>query len=194
MGIHSRPVPTQPKPFVNWSKPMTRLRLGRDLLIYWPVMVLVVLTWMQPLPAIAVPPSPIPIEWHDTNNRDRYLNCITRAIYWEARGQSLAGQIAVGQVILNRANDRRFPHDICEVVFQRNRHTCQFSWACTPRRQTQPGSTEDWQEAQRSAELAMANLPDLTHGALYFHDTSMVGWRHLKRTARIDNHIFYKDR
>jgi hypothetical protein len=194
MGIHSRPVPTQPKPFANWSKPMTRLRLGRDLLIYWPVMVLVVLTWMQPLPAIAVPPSLIPVEWHDTNNRDRYLNCMTRAIYWEARGQSRAGQIAVGQVILNRANDVRFPADVCDVVFQRRGNSCQFSWACTQRRHLPPSNVNDWTQAEQSARLVLANTPDLTHGALYFHDTSMVGWRHLKRTTRIDNHIFYKDR
>jgi hypothetical protein len=194
MGTHSRPVPTQPKPFVNWSKPMKRLRLGRDLLIYWPVLVLVVLTWMQPLPAIAVPPSPIPVEWHDTNNRDRYLNCMTRAIYWEARGQSRAGQIAVGQVIMNRANDVRFPADICDVVFQRRGNSCQFSWACTQRRHLPPSNVNDWTQAEQSARLVLANTPDLTHGALYFHDTSMVGWRHLKRTARIDNHIFYKDR
>jgi len=173
---------------------MTRLRLGRDLLVYWPVMVLAVLTWMQPLPAIAVPPSPIPVEWHDTNNRDRYLNCMTRAIYWEARGQSRAGQIAVGQVILNRANDVRFPADICDVVFQRRGNSCQFSWACTQRRHLPPSNVNDWTQAEQSALLVLANTPDLTHGALYFHDTSMVGWRHLKRTTRIDNHIFYKDR
>jgi len=173
---------------------MKRLRLGRDLLIYWPVLLLAVLTWMQPLPAIAVPPSPIPVEWHDTNNRDRYLNCMTRAIYWEARGQSRAGQIAVGQVILNRANDVRFPADICDVVFQRSGRTCQFSWACTQRRHLPPSNVNDWTQAEQSARLVLANAPDLTHGALYFHDISMVGWRHLKRTARIDNHIFYKDR
>jgi len=61
-----------------------KLRLGRDLLIYWPVLLLALLTWMQPLPAIAVPPSPITYEWNDTNNRDRYLNCISRAIYLES--------------------------------------------------------------------------------------------------------------
>lgn len=171
-----------------------KLRLGRDLLIYWPVLLLVALVWMQPLPAIAVPPSPVAFEWTDVNNRERHLNCMTRAIYWEARGQSLPGQIAVGQVILNRANDRRFPADICDVVFQRNAHTCQFSWVCTPRGHLPPSNVNEWLQAKQSAKLALANMPDLTHGALYFHDTSMVGWRHLKRTTRIDNHIFYKDR
>ncbi len=173
---------------------MQRLRLGRDILIYWPVLLLVVLVWGQPLPAIAVPPSPVEHIWTDVNNRDRYLNCMTRAIYWEARGQSLSGQIAVGQVILNRANDRRFPSDICDVVFQRNGRTCQFSWACTPRSHLPPSNVNEWLQAKESAKLALSNFPDLTNGALYFHDTSMVGWRHLKRTTRIDNHIFYKDR
>ena len=176
------------------GKRKMKLRLVRDVLIYWPVMALAGLVWTQPLPAIAVPPSPIEVEWNDTNNRDRYLNCLTRAIYWEARGQSRAGQIAVGQVILNRANDKRFPADVCEVVFQRRGNTCQFSWACTARRHLPPSNVNDWYTAEQSALLVLANAPDLTHGALYFHDTSMVGWRHLKRTTRIDNHIFYKER
>jgi spore germination cell wall hydrolase CwlJ-like protein len=170
------------------------LRLGRDLLIYWPVLLLALLIWMQPLPAIAVPPSPIPVEWNDTNNRDRHFNCISRAIYWEARGQSRAGQIAVGQVILNRANDRRFPADVCDVVYQRRGNSCQFTWACTNRRTLAPSNQDDWHEAQHSAQLVLSNMPDLTRGALYFHDTSVVGWHHLRRTTRIDNHIFYKDR
>lgn len=194
MGIRFRPVPTQPKPFVNWRLAMTRLRLGRDLLIYWPVLLLALLTWTQPLPALAVPPSPIPVEWNDTNNRDRYLNCMARAIYWEARGQSRAGQIAVGQVIMNRANDRRFPADVCDVVYQRRGNSCQFTWACTNRRTLAPSNQDDWHEAQHSARLVLSNVPDLTRGALYFHDTSVVGWHHLRRTTRIDNHIFYKDR
>jgi len=57
-----------------------------------------------------------------------------------------------------------------------------------------PSNVNEWTEAEHSARLALGNTPDLTHGALYFHDTSMVGWRHLLKTARIDNHIFYKDR
>jgi len=173
---------------------MRRVGLGRDVLIYWPVMVLAGLVWTQPLPAIAVPPSPVEVEWNDTNNRDRYLNCMTRAIYWEARGQSRAGQIAVGQVILNRANDRRFPPDLCDVIFQRRGNTCQFSWACTPRSHLPLPNVNDEMQAREAAELALSNIPDLTHGALYFHDISIVGWRHLRRTARIDNHIFYKER
>jgi spore germination cell wall hydrolase CwlJ-like protein len=173
---------------------MARLRLGRDILIYWPVLLMAGLVWVQPLPAIVVPPSPIEIEWHDTNNRDRYLECITRAIYWEARGQSRAGQIAVGQVILNRANDVRFPPDLCDVVFQRRGNSCQFSWACTARRHLPLANVTDVAQAREAAELALSNIPDLTHGALYFHDTSIVGWRHLRRTARIDNHVFYKER
>ena len=171
-----------------------KLRLVRDVLIYWPVMALAGLVWAQPLPAIAVPPSPIEVEWNDTNNRDRYLKCMTRAIYWEARGQSRAGQIAVGQVILNRANDRRFPPDVCDVVFQRRGSTCQFSWACTPRRHLPLTNATDLERAREAAVLALSNTPDLTHGALYFHDTSIVGWHNLRRTTRIDNHIFYKER
>ena len=171
-----------------------KLHLGRDLLLYWPILLLVALTWMQPLPAIAIPPDPTPFEWQDTNNRDRHLHCLSTAIYWEARGQSRSGQIAVAQVILNRANDIRFPADICDVVYQKNGRTCQSSWACTARRSLPPSNVEDWLTAKESASMALSNFPDLTNRSLYFHDTSIVGWRHLRKTARIDNHIFYKDR
>jgi len=173
---------------------MKNLYLIRDLLIYWPVLLLTWLVATQPLPAIVVPPDPNLVEWKETNNRDRHLDCLSRVIYWEARGQSKAGQLAVAQVVMNRANDRRFPPDICDVIYQQRNGRCQFSWACTGRRDQEPRDLTAWTEAKSVARDALSNLPDLTGNALYFHDTNVVGWNHLRRTARIDNHIFYRDR
>jgi spore germination cell wall hydrolase CwlJ-like protein len=95
---------------------------------------------------------------------------------------------------MNRANDRRFPSDVCDVIYQQRNGRCQFSWVCTPLRNQEPRDLAAWAEAKSVARDALSNLPDLTGNALYFHDTSVVGWNHLRRTARIDNHIFYRDR
>jgi len=171
-----------------------RLYLVRDLAIYWPIILLGYLIYTQPLPSLAsgIPPSPVEAPAPDTNNRSRHLACLTEAIYREARGQSPAGQLAVGQVVLNRTNDRRFPADVCEVIYQRDARRCQFSWVCYPR--LPPPSLTEYASAARAAEQVFSNLPDLTRGALYFHNTSIVEWHHLRQTARIDNHIFYRER
>ena len=182
------------KPVLDYTFPHPRLHLVRDLLLYWPVILLGYLIYSQPLPALAdmLPPSPVEVSAPDTNNRARHLTCLTEAIYREAKGQSPAGQLAVGQVILNRANDRRFPSDICEVIYQRDARRCQFSWVCHPR--LPPPHPTEYASAARAAEQVLSNLPDLTRGAIYFHDTSISGWPRLRQTARIDNHIFYRDR
>lgn len=182
------------KPALDYIFLHPRLHLVRDLMIYWPIILLGYLVYSQPLPALAdmLPSSPVEVSTPDTNNRPRHLACLTEAIYREARGQSPAGQLAVGQVILNRANDRRFPADVCEVIYQRDARRCQFSWVCYPR--LPPPSPTEYASAARAAEQVLSNLPDLTRGAIYFHDTSTSGWPRLRQTARIDNHIFYRDR
>ena len=122
--------------------------------------------------------------------QDRHLTCLTQAIYYEARGQSRAGQIAVGQVVLNRTRDRRFPSDICGVVYQRRNNQCQFSWAC--HRRTHPVNTAEWSEARNNATIVMTNIPDITGGALYFQTVQSNNLHGVRRTVRIDNHIFYR--
>ena len=60
------------------------------------------------------------------------FQCLAQAVYFEARSEPFEGQVAVAYVILNRVKDRRYPNDICAVVFQneKRRHLCQFSFAC----------------------------------------------------------------
>lgn len=138
----------------------------------------------SPAAAIAADPSP------------RVLDCMARNIYYEARGASIAGMVAVGQVVLNRAASLRFPSDPCQVIHQRVNGRCQFSWTCTSARHRQPSDPVEWSRARAAAYIALQpDTPDLTDNALYFHaESARPVWRHLIRTARIDGHIFYKER
>jgi len=119
----------------------------------------------------------------------REMNCLAGAIYFEARGESLEGQLAVGRVIVNRSNSGRFPDSYCGVVLQRS----QFSFvrgSAMPKVRT---SSEQWRRAVAIAQIAdegLWNSP--AKGALFFHAARVSpGWR-LTRLARVDNHIFYR--
>ena len=117
--------------------------------------------------------------------------CLARNIYHEARGEPIMGQIAVAQVTLNRADDRRWPSSICEVVYQPK----QFSWTHLVENQT-PKSGYHWTLAQQLAEDVMNGIdPDNTDGAVYYHaDYVNPSWnRNLTVTTVIGAHIFYKD-
>lgn len=119
--------------------------------------------------------------------------CLTKAIYYEARGQPLMGQIAVAQVVLNRTRDSRFPADVCAVVYQRHQGRCQFSWACRP--QTGKREPEAWKLAASVARFALEGVPDQTNQALYFHARSVKPyWPHLRRVAHVGGHVFYAEK
>src|SRR5690606_29914794 len=83
---------------------------------------------------------------------DKELNCLATAIYFEARGESYRGQVAVGQVVLNRVQHRLYPSTICGVVYQNQhkRNACQFSFACDgiPERVTEK---KPWAQAEEIA-------------------------------------------
>jgi len=118
--------------------------------------------------------------------------CIARAIYWEARGTSEAGQRAVAEVIWNRVRHPAFPKTPCAVVYQRSRNVCQFSWVCTHTRNVAPPNNAHWALAKRIAQQPPG---DLTHGALFFREKkNRRQWRHLIEVAEIDDHIFYVSR
>lgn len=115
--------------------------------------------------------------------------CIAKAIYWEARGTSEAGQRAVAEVIWNRVNHPSFPKTPCAVVYQQRNGRCQFSWACTHARNVTPRNSPAWQNAARIAQQPPG---DLTNGALFFHARRYrARWHHLEEVAQIDDHIFY---
>jgi spore germination cell wall hydrolase CwlJ-like protein len=116
---------------------------------------------------------------------DSQLKCLATAIYFEARSEPIEGQLAVAQVIRNRAASGRFPSSICGVVNQPS----QFSFS----RRRAPENQMQWLRAVKVALIAMADgwrqiVPD----ALYFHAARVSpGWS-LRRIARIGNNIFYR--
>lgn len=117
------------------------------------------------------------------------MRCLAGAIYFEARSESLSGQLAVGRVVVNRAKSGRFPDSYCGVVYQRS----QFSFV---RGRSMPAintGSQDWREAIAIARIADAgSWRSEAEGALFFHATHVSpNWR-AARIARIGNHIFYR--
>ena len=131
------------------------------------------------------------------------LVCLAMNIYWEARSQSTAGQIAVAQVVINRVNDSRYPDSVCNVVTQGVRHSgsdlpvrhkCQFSWFCDGLKDY-PTNHRAWSKSMTVAiSVLEGKTVDMLDGATHYHAVNVYPeWALTKtRTARIDNHIFYR--
>jgi spore germination cell wall hydrolase CwlJ-like protein len=135
--------------------------------------------------------------------------CLALNTYHEAKNQSLVGQIATAQVVMNRVADDRYPNTVCEVVKQGPhrpswenpekeypiRHRCQFSWYCDGKPDV-PKNEKAWRKAQDVAFLVLYNKInlDVTEGATHYHATYVrPAWaRTKKRTTRIEKHIFYR--
>lgn len=119
------------------------------------------------------------------------LHCLAGAVYFEARGEPLAGQLAVAQVIINRTEDGRFPTSYCGVVAQPG----QFSFM---RGQSMPSirtGTAAWERAVAVAQIAHKGLWESQAGeAVFFHARYVrPSWSQGKtRLAQIDTHIFYR--
>jgi N-acetylmuramoyl-L-alanine amidase len=118
------------------------------------------------------------------------LECLAGAVYFESKGEPLMGQLAVAEVILNRASSGRFPASICGVVKQKS----QFSFVRGGRIPAIPRSSEAWRKAVAIAHIANEDLAKGGVGeAMFFHARYVSpGWRRLTRVASIGNHIFYR--
>ncbi len=131
----------------------------------------------------------------NASQNKRSKDCLSLAMYWEARGEGAVGMAAVGAVVLNRVEDDRFPNSVCGVIFEGGEHPpCQFSWWCDGQ-SDKPTNRKQWQAAVRVADtLLRRDFRDPTRGALYFHSTSVRSNWHAtrKRTTQIGNHIFYR--
>jgi spore germination cell wall hydrolase CwlJ-like protein len=126
----------------------------------------------------------------------RELDCLTQAVYYEARGETPSGQAAVAQVVLNRVRHPAFPKTICAVVFQRADHHggCQFSFACDGSMR-QPLDRAAWNRAERVASRALDGVSISQIGkATHFHTTSVSPeWgTKLLRVAQVGLHVFYR--
>lgn len=117
------------------------------------------------------------------------MQCLAGAIYFEARGEPLLGQLAVGRVIIDRAESGRFPDSYCGVVYQPG----QFSFAHGGHMPRIDTSSTAWQNAKAIARIAHEDLWDSpAKGALFFHATGVRPHWGLTRLAQVDHHIFYR--
>ncbi|MCA6286688.1 MAG: cell wall hydrolase [Phenylobacterium sp.] len=126
----------------------------------------------------------------------RELNCLTQAVYFEARGESPAGQAAVAQVVLNRVRKAGFPKSVCGVVFQGSARGagCQFSFACDGSMR-QAREARSWSQARHIAARALAGAVMTAVGdATHFHTVHVSpDWsRDLREVTQVGLHIFYR--
>jgi len=129
--------------------------------------------------------------------------CMALNIYYEARGSSLADQIGVSDVVLNRVRDTRYPNTVCEVVKQGRtdangnmiRNKCQFSWYCDGKADV-PKDQDAWVSAQTLAWRIMKfeDFRGLTEGATHYHANYVKpGWaRKMTFIGTIGVHKFYR--
>ncbi len=124
--------------------------------------------------------------------------CLAAAVYFEARSEPVDAQLAVAEVIINRANHPDFPSTVCEVVTEHRTPVsrpwaCQFSFYCDGK-SDQPQDAAAWATAQQVASQALSG-DILGHGAVYYHTTAVKPvWRHdLTAVGVIGSHIFYTD-
>lgn len=145
------------------------------------------------LQAAAFRPSS-PYQFASAADTGRDIDCLTAAVYYEARGEPEAGQAAVAQVVLNRVRNPAFPKSVCGVVYQGvGARTCQFTFACNGAmgRRTEP---EAWDRARDVAQRALDGyvMPDVGHAVAY-HTVALGNlWsRSMIQIARVGQHIFY---
>jgi N-acetylmuramoyl-L-alanine amidase len=122
---------------------------------------------------------------------DEQTNCLATAVYFEARGESAEGQLAVARVVMNRAASGRYPPDWCSVVKQ----PAQFSFVRHGEFPYADTNSAAWQKAEAVAELAAANVvPSLGNDVLWYHaDYVAPTWRRsLQEVQQIGAHIFYR--
>ncbi len=119
----------------------------------------------------------------------REMQCLAGAIYFESRGEPLAGQLAVGRVIVDRSKSGRFPNSYCGVVYQRS----QFSFVRGGSMPSIRYGTKTWKNAVAIAQIAHESTwKSDVDGALFFHARYVnPRWR-LTRIAQVGNHVFYR--
>lgn len=125
---------------------------------------------------------------------DAQWECLATAIYHEARGETIKGQFAVAEVILNRTDNPAYPKTVCSVVNQGGKRGCQFSFTCDGKSDA-VRDREAFQRAGKIARLMLDGAPRaLTNGALHFHTAAVrPGWsKRYDRTAQIGAHLFYR--
>ncbi|HEY8572177.1 cell wall hydrolase [Phenylobacterium sp.] len=124
------------------------------------------------------------------------LDCLTTAVYYEARGETVQGQAAVAQVVMNRVKHPAFPKSVCAVVFQgsQRRTGCQFSFACDGSMRARR-EAKAWARARKIASRTLAGVALADVGsATHFHTTAVApAWGpQMRRVAQVGLHVFYR--
>lgn len=139
------------------------------------------------------------LERRALDNPKDALQCLAKAIYFEARGEPVKGQVAVAQVVMNRVKHWFYPNDVCGVVFQNEhwRNKCQFSFACDGR-SDRPRAKIAWARALTLAKKVLdgkAYLKGVGTATHYHANYVRPRWiRDMRRVDRIGRHIFYNVR
>ncbi|MEM9435001.1 MAG: cell wall hydrolase [Pseudomonadota bacterium] len=126
---------------------------------------------------------------------DAQWACLTEALYFEARGETVQGQIAVAEVILNRADSTRFPDTVCDVINQGTgrKYACQFTYTCDGRPEHMNNAAAR-ERVGKVARIMLDGAPRLLSGGATFYHTTAVNprWaRSFRRTAKHGVHLFY---
>lgn len=125
-----------------------------------------------------------------TQTGDREMECLANAVYFEARSEPIEGQLAVAEVVMNRAASGRYPTDLCAVITQK----AQFSFINRGRFPRADRGSEAWKKAVAIASIARRKLAaNLPSSVLWYHATYVSpSWgRRLTRQTQIGLHIFY---
>ncbi|MHA6267293.1 cell wall hydrolase [uncultured Aliiroseovarius sp.] len=139
------------------------------------------------------------LEWlasQPAPERDPEWSCLAEALYFEARGETVKGQFAVAEVILNRVDHPRFPNSVCGVINQGTgrKYACQFTYTCDGREE----AIHEPRAFARVGKIARAMIDgatrQLTAGATHYHTTAVLpNWANrLTKTANIGVHRFYR--
>lgn len=138
--------------------------------------------------------TPSPFRLANPADTSHDLDCLTAAVYYEARGESREGQAAVAQVVLNRVRSPAFPKTVCGVVYQgAAARGCQFSFACD-RSVAAHHEAGAWDRARDVANRALGGyVMSTVGGATHFHKASLGEiWNgSMVRVAQVGQHIFY---
>lgn len=123
--------------------------------------------------------------------------CLANAIYFEARSESLRGQAAVAQVVLNRVRNPAYPGSICGVVYQNEhwRNACQFSFACDGKKDsvTEPSRYKTARDVAMAVTAGKIFLPEVGSSTHYYASYVHPGWaRSMHKMVKIGLHIFYR--
>lgn len=137
--------------------------------------------------------------------------CLALNVYHEARGDILAGQYAVSDVVLNRVESKKYPNTVCEVIRQAKMSTwwkkehgkdvpvknkCQFSWYCDGK-SDEPKDEDAWRRSQAVAYRILFNddFRGISEGSLYYHATYVnPKWnKSFYLVGRIGDHVFYRE-